>query len=236
MNDYFIKKGYKINEENITNDNVSDDKYWNAQRILAAEVYQFPVYQFLSRYVRKNNIRSIIDVGCGVGRKLTYVHAQNPTVEIIGIDQEDPIRYCEANYEFGEWYVDDFEQSTLSSDIRAELVICSDVIEHLINPTLLLNYIKGLLKKDGVVILSTPERDSLRGRNCMHSPNRHHVREWNVSEFELYLESSGFEVLDHQMQFPIKFKPNRIFYNEIVRRLIRGKPLRYNQVVVARVK
>ena len=165
MSDYFIKNGYRINEENITNDNVSDDKYWNKQRILAAEVYQHPVYQFLSKYVRKNNIRSIIDVGCGVGKKLAYVHAQNPSVEIIGIDQEDPIRYCEATYEFGEWYVDDFEQSSLSSDIKAEIVICSDVIEHLINPTVLLNYIKDLLKQDGVAILSTPERDSLRGRS-----------------------------------------------------------------------
>ena len=45
MNNYFIKKGYKINGINITNDKVSDTNYWNNQRNLAAEVYQFPVYQ-----------------------------------------------------------------------------------------------------------------------------------------------------------------------------------------------
>lgn len=236
MDTYYIKKGYKINEINITNDKVSDTNYWNKQRNLAAEVYQFPVYKFLSNYIKKNEIIKVIDIGCGVGRKLTYVHKENPTVSIIGIDQEDPINYCKNTYNFGEWYSDDFENSQLADDIKSKLIISSDVIEHIVNPNLLLDYIKTKLASDGVVILSTPERDSFRGTDCNYSPNKHHIREWNYEEFEKYLESNGFEIIEHLRQYPIKMKFNMIFFNEIIKRLLKFKPLKYNQVIVARLK
>lgn len=236
MDSYYIKSGYLINEVNMTNDKVSEENYWNKQRSLAAEVYQFPVYKFLCKYVSEHNIDKVIDVGCGVGRKLHYVHKQAPDLKIIGIDQEAPIIYCRDTYDFGEWYVDDFESSEISSDIKSKLILSSDVIEHLTNPDLLLSYIKTKLEKDGVVILSTPERDALRGRSCNHSPNKHHIREWSFKEFERYLESRGFETIKHFIQYPIKMKLNMIFFNEIVRRALSLKALKYNQVVIARVK
>lgn len=236
MENYSIKDGYKINEINITNDKVNDVGYWNKKRNTAANAYQFPVYEFLSKYITKNNIDRVIDVGCGVGRKLVHVHKENPGVEIIGIDQESPIEYCKKTYGFGSWYSDDFESSHLSNNIKSKLIISSDVIEHLINPNLLLNYIKSKIEKDGVIILSTPERDLLRGPGCNYSPNKHHVREWSYKEFELYLESQGFEILDHFLQYPIRMRFGKIFFNEIVKRLIKLKPLKYNQVVVVRLK
>jgi len=60
--------------------------------------------------------------------------------------------------------------------------------------------------------------------------------EWNFEEFEQYLESRGFEVIDHFLQYPIKMKFNKIFFHEIIMRALKFKPLKYNQVVVARVK
>jgi len=236
MKDYFIKKGYEVNPVNITNDKVSDVNYWNERRNLAAEVYQFPVYEFLSDYIKENNINRVMDIGCGVGRKLVHIHKQNPDTKIIGIDQDDPIEYCKSKYDFGTWYSDDFENSSLEHDLKSKLIVCSDVIEHLTDPDLLMNYVKGKLDADGTVIFSTPERDALRGIGCNYSPNIHHVREWNYDEFEKYLVSHGFEVLEHLLQYPIKMKWNKIFFNEIVKRAINFKPLKYNQVVVARLK
>jgi len=236
MGNYFIKDSYKVNELNITNDKVSDTNYWNEQRNLAAEVYQFPVYQFLSDYIKRKNINRVMDIGCGVGRKLVHVNQENPKVEIIGIDQEDPIEYCKKSYSFGKWYVDDFENAQSSDELKSKLIISSDVIEHLINPNLLLDYIKTKLDEDGIVILSTPERDSLRGVNCNYSPNKHHIREWNYKELEKYLKSENFEIIDHFLQYPIKMKWNRIFFNEIIMRVIKRKPLKYNQVIIAKVK
>ncbi|MBL4606721.1 MAG: class I SAM-dependent methyltransferase [Pseudomonadales bacterium] len=236
MDSYHIKRDYKINELNITNDKVNSEAYWNRKRSLAADIYQFPVYKFLCSYIRINNIDKFIDIGCGVGRKLEYVHNKNPYLEIIGIDQDDPISYCKNTHTFGEWYADDFEKPNLSENIEAKLVLCSDVIEHLTDPDLLLEYIKTKMEENGVLIISTPERNAFRGKHCNNSPNKHHIREWNFDEFERYLDSRGFEVLDHFVQYPIKMKINMIFFNEIIRRALAFKALKYNQVVVARVK
>ncbi len=236
MDNYFISENYRRNKENLTNDKVSNKNYWDRNRIIAAEVYQFPTYKFVSKYISKNKINKLIDIGCGVGCKLVYIKNKNENVNIIGIDQDDPIRYCRKTYDFGEWYVDDLENTKISKDVKANLIISCDVIEHLVNPDLLLDYIKTKIEKDGVIVLSTPERNALRGVDCRYSPNKHHIREWSYEEFEQYLESRGFEIVNHFLQYPIKMKINTIYYNEIIKRAIRLKPLRYNQVIVLRVK
>jgi len=64
----------------------------------------------------------------------------------------------------------------------------------------------------------------------------HHVREWNYLELEQYLESRGFEVIIHFLQYPIKMSLGMIYYNEIIKRVLQFKPIKYCQVVVARVR
>ncbi|MDC1081230.1 methyltransferase domain-containing protein [Flavobacteriaceae bacterium] len=236
MKQFFIKEGYKINYVNMTNDKVNDKRYWDKNRVLSSSVFQFPVYKFLSNYIKKNKIKTLIDVGCGIGSKLTHVNKHNPNLEIVGIDQADPIEYCEKAYAFGKWLVDDFEKPVLTKKLKAELLVCCDVIEHMEDPDVLLGYIKLMLKKDGIALISTPERDRLRGVDCNHSPNKFHIREWNYYEFETYLKSHGFEILDHFNQFPTKIGMNRFFFIVLVKRLLKFKPLKYNQVVILKLK
>jgi len=236
VSEFCIKDNYKINDVNITKDEISNNSYWDESRIYSAEMYQFPVYKFLAKFIKNNNIGSIIDIGCGVARKLDYLHKVIPELSIIGIDQPDPINFCKNNYDFGKWYSDDFENTNLGLEIKSKLVISVDVIEHLINPDHLLDYVKQKLDFDGHVLISTPERDSLWGVDCDHSPNKFHVREWNFDELERYLDSKGFEIIDHFLQYPVKITLNKIFYKEIISRALRFKPLKYNQVVIAKVK
>mgnify|MGYP001380660302 CR=1 FL=1 len=236
MDSYCIKPSYLPNKINITNDEVSNDNYWNSNRIRAAEIYQFPVYKFLSQYISKNNYRCVIDIGCGVSKKLEYLHKIHPKLEIIGIDQDEPIQYCKKNYNFGKWYSDDFEDTKLSTHIKSKLIICSDVIEHLANPDLLLDYIKNKLENNGHAIISTPERDLLWGPNCNHSPNKYHVREWNSSELKNYLRKNGFEVLNHLVTFPVKMSLTKFFYKEILLKALKFKTLKNNQMVIIKKK
>jgi len=70
----------------------------------------------------------------------------------------------------------------------------------------------------------------------MSSPNKFHVREWNFEEFENYMLFSGFRIIEHFLQYPIRFGVNRIFLNAILKRLITGKGLRYNQVCLLQAK
>lgn len=234
---YFIKDGYIPNDKAVTLDEVSGKQYWNKSSIYSSYYYQFPVYRYAKKLIREKNIQRVVDVGCGTGTKLAFIHKDLPEVNFTGIDQKAAIEYCKSNYSFGNWYVDDIENPDESlDDIKAELVICSDVIEHLLNPDILLIYLKKKVTKDGYIILSTPERDILRGKSCTNSPNKFHVREWNYEEFENYLLFSGFCIVEHFLQYPIRFGFNGIFLNQIVKRLISGKGLKYNQVCLLQVK
>ena len=189
--------------------------------------------------IKKNNIETIIDVGCGVGSKLKLIYNKFPHLKYIGIDQESAIEYCKRNYDFGEWYVDNIEQPKLDFNlIKGDLVISSDVIEHLNNLIMLLKYLKCVVKEQGLILISTPERSLLRGIDCFNCPNKYHIREWNAYEFKNYIERNGFRIVKHELMFPIKITFSirieylKAFYSEFIRRIIFRKYLKYNQLLL----
>jgi hypothetical protein len=72
-----------------------------------------------------------------------------------------------------------------------DLIICSDVIEHLKNPEDLLSFISKMNFK--LLVISTPDRDKVQsyhfGRLFNGPPsNREHVREWNSAEFKKLIQ------------------------------------------------
>lgn len=232
---YFIKDGYRPNTSAVTREGGEEEFYWTASRLKMSYRYQFPVYRLASQLMKENGFHSVVDVGCGVATKLAELHKWHPAAEIVGIDQPHAIAFCQQHWNFGTWIADDFENPATEHDsVRADLVICADVVEHLEDPDILLAYLKKRVTERGLIAMSTPERDLLRGVDCDYSPNPYHVREWNASEFARYLESSGFEIVSSQLQLPVRPGFDRTTKSEILTRWIRGKPLRYNQVVVLR--
>jgi SAM-dependent methyltransferase len=189
------------------------------------------VYEYAKRLIQRLNVRRCIDVGCGIGVKLEELSKALPKVEFIGIDQPSAIRYCKEKYTSGIWHADDFERpDTTLDNLSGELLICADVIEHVEDPDKVLSYLRRRLASGGNIVLSTPERDALRGVECNTCPNPYHVREWNFAELEAYLMSRGFRIREHFLQLPVRIGFSLISYNEIVKRVIRGRPAKYNQV------
>jgi hypothetical protein len=72
--------------------------------------------------------------------------------------------------------------------IKADLVICSDVIEHIEDPDTLLDFLEDIDFQ--YLVLSTPERDTRLGKNDYGPPeNISHYREWNQYEFKDYVRN-----------------------------------------------
>lgn len=202
-NNYYIKVGYKAQEKNFNITENRDDEYWSRGRLKRNLLFQHDVYQYAREIINRYNIKNVADVGCGAAEKLMkYIY---PHVEkAIGIDMGYPIeiakKYYPSNAE--NFYSDDFENPSAVLSGKIDLIICADVIEHIFNPNLLLNYLKSLGTKETYYIISTPERDLHRGFDCMESGKKEHVREWNSFELRTYLENSGFIVLE---QFAVPF-------------------------------
>jgi SAM-dependent methyltransferase len=227
---YFIKAGYRPNELALTLDSVSGKAYWNPTRLKRSLSLQFPVYGFAGEVIARGGVGRVIDVGCGVATKLAMLHRVHPRVEFVGIDQQSTIEFCREHHAFGRWIVDDLARPDAAlAGLAGDLVICADVIEHLADPDLLLQYLRQRTRPGGRILLSTPERDLLRGRACDFSPNKYHVREWNRAELRAYLEASGFRILEHRLQLPVRAGFSRIFFSHVVKRALAGQPVRWNQ-------
>lgn len=157
-------------------------------------VYQPDIYQLAGYLATRANLKWIIDVGCGSAGKLASLAQQ---FSVIGIDSQVGIDMARQSIPEANLIVYDLETGLpdLPDEImNISLVICSDVIEHLQNPYLLMGKLAELSTKVPYIIISTPDRDRARGWLDNGPPaNPAHVMEWNGTEFLRFMRDSGFD-------------------------------------------
>jgi glycosyltransferase involved in cell wall biosynthesis len=185
---FFIKAGYTAR--------VASRYFEDALVSGTGTVHQPDVYTVARHLASQFGCTHILDIGCGRGIKLAMLH---PKFKIVGLDFGTNIEYCRNHYPFGMWLSHDLElpyKELLPPDVMEKtLVICSDVVEHLVDPSGLLKMLRHCLEFAPVAIITTPERDLVRGRNDPGPPaNSAHVREWNLPEFLQLLEANSFQV------------------------------------------
>lgn len=187
---FFIRSGYRSRDRvEYFLDETDDTVTW-----------QPDVYPYAAARAKELGCDVMIDIGCGQAGKLASLAGEYPTWSFVGVDFGDNLVWCRDNHPFGEWIEADLESSERlpidPSLVRRSIVVCSDVIEHLLNPTPTLALIRGLLM-DGsaAAVLSTPARECRSGYDTPGPPrNPSHVREWASDEFQALLRASGFEI------------------------------------------
>jgi SAM-dependent methyltransferase len=176
---FYIHDGYAARSETAYYDDTP-----------ATDGWQREVYQYARELADREGLARIADVGCGSGFKLLKHFADRETV---GFDVAPTVSKLRARHPERRWEVTDF--GAVPPGVRPDLVICSDVIEHLQDPDLLLGFVERLAP--AWIVLSTPDRNLLRlGTHDGPPLNRTHVREWNMAEFRAYI-GSRFQVVEH---------------------------------------
>lgn len=166
---------------------------------------QKEVYEYCYNFMKDNNLLNVVDVGCGSGYKLINILGKYNT---IGIETEPCYSMLKQKYPLRKWLLSgESEKTFLSYDElnNIDMVICSDVIEHIVNPNILLEYLLSLNSK--YYIVSTPCRNILCNhskfsnvyKNSWNGPpiNSCHVREWTMEEFKSYINNK-FDIIDSQ--------------------------------------
>jgi|TARA_R100000501_G_scaffold14680_1_gene26552 SAM-dependent methyltransferase len=229
-NRYFLPKDYQGNEARITFDNETET-YWDARRLGNSLRYQHQVYALASKLISEHSFQTVFDVGCGPASKLAWLHSRHPDVHFTGFDQPNAIAFCLKHYDWGEWRADDFDHpEPFGQSEKADLIICSDVIEHLTDPDHLLDYVMQRIKPDGMVLFSTPDRERLYSKISKKPRNPYHIREWAALEFISYLRNYGFEIVHTEHQLPVRMAVTKTFWAQVVRRAFRGQSIFYNFV------
>jgi hypothetical protein len=159
-----------------------------------SDEWQKEVYEAAAAIMKREGLHTVCDVGCGSGYKLVHYLGSYQT---LGLDVEPTLTFLRAKYPDRDWRFVPFDSRSLPP---ADLVISSDVIEHVLDPDALLDFLAHLAGR--YLVLSTPERNLVypEGHWNRGGPprNRTHMREWSFDEFRQYV-GSRFDILEHRI-------------------------------------
>lgn len=180
---------YQLADDYVCN-NVNEKFYQYRSRSLA---FQSHCYRALREVILTYECKSVLDFGCGHWIKL-YKYIYPVCKDIVGIDLPEHIDR-NGSAPFGMFIGHDLEKDVFQSDRKFDIIVASDIVEHLVNPDNLMNSVKNNLAEDCFVLFATPDRSFQRIGSEKGPYNQFHVREWTEDEFCAYLKSSGFELL-----------------------------------------
>jgi len=191
---YFIKNNYTSRYECIHYDDTNN-----------TDEFQNDVYNYALNIVEMNNLITIADVGCGSGYKLIKYFGDKTKYRTIGLEIEPTLSFLRNKYPNYQWESSDLYKPPVIDTI--DMIICSDVIEHLSNPDILLNWLSSINFK--YLVISTPDRegqsdimkeisflDDAESNRIGPPSNPAHMREWSINEYKMYLQQY-FNVIYH---------------------------------------
>lgn len=136
-------------------------------------------YEFAQTFIQKDDV--VLDIACGVGYGSKFLSQQRNCV-VYGCDiSSETIQYAQENYSFKKVIFQTMNATPLSfSNNFFDCIICFETLEHLKNYTLALEEFSRVLKNNGMLIISTPNKEiSLKHQ----SENEYHVNEFTHDEF-----------------------------------------------------
>jgi SAM-dependent methyltransferase len=148
---------------------------------------------------------AILDLGCGDGRLLFSCYEQglfNNIKEIVGVDiSEKRVKRMTKELPFVKGVVADALNVEIYPSMYFDYIICSQLIEHVENDAVLVDEIKRLLKKGGLVYISSVVKKwygvyyYFIDGSFRLDPT--HVREYgSIDEFTDLITNEGFKLVD----------------------------------------
>lgn len=211
-----------LNEvENQLKSDISTLKEWNNNYFhIQKERYLSDLKYFSSL----SNIKSVLEIGAAPFHLSLCLKKAGYNLQILDISPERFdwfIKKNELDIDQLDIELDDISKYKNSFD----LIIFTEVFEHLrINPIQSLKKIQSLLKPSGLLYLTTPNfyRHSniltfIKGKGIVNAyyqfekleklGHMGHVREYTKNEMRLFLENTGFEIIDFKYKNSKKHSP-----------------------------
>jgi 2-polyprenyl-3-methyl-5-hydroxy-6-metoxy-1,4-benzoquinol methylase len=140
-----------------------------AYRLKAAEITcgisARPVYDLVLRICRERGLNGkVLDYGSGIGTLPGILHEAFPHAEMWAADILP--RPPELKSEIG-WIQGDLNNALPSPDSSFDAIVSSEVIEHLENPRATYRDLFRLLKPGGLLIVTTPNQESIRSLSAL---------------------------------------------------------------------
>lgn len=147
-------------------------------------------FKYLSKHMDISNKR-ILEVGCGSGAILKYLHDHGAVVTGIDLSREY-LKYGKERYGLDLSNTNLFE---LPDNKEFDLIIYSDVLEHIIDPHKHLEKIKRLLKPNGLLYIKVPSTKNIMRPylgDFLRSLQNAHIYYFSLTTLSNLLRQCGF--------------------------------------------
>lgn len=169
-----------------------------------AHRYLYPV---LKKVIHKYKNKKILDVGCGSG----YIANRliNEGFDVYGVDASKSGIEIAKRINRSRFFLHDINGHHLPDVLKStkfDVIISTEVIEHLYAPRLYMKLVKSILPVGGILVLSTPYHGYLKNL-AMAISNRldshftvlwdgGHIKFWSRKSIESLLNEFNFEIVD----------------------------------------
>lgn len=175
------------------------EKYWDRDQAPPDHdaLTEQRVLHFLSMTERK---QFVLDLGCGAGRTTRLL--ENGGKKVIGLDLSREA-LCRASRRHGSAsYVQAACDAGLPfPDHLFDAVFCAEVIEHLLDPEIMIRECHRVLKRSGMLFVSTPYHAKLKNLVIAafaferhFDPTGPHIRFFTPESLQRLLSRSGFRM------------------------------------------
>lgn len=140
------------------------------------------------------NIKSVFDIGCGIGLFLKYIKSKNLNIRSKGIDISSEMVKIAKSEDFD---VVVGEVSLIDDKNKYDLITLWDVIEHLFDPVGDLRIVNSMLNHKGGVIIHTPCRGIISeqfGEMWPHYSPPEHIHLFNQEGLFSLLRECNFQI------------------------------------------
>jgi methionine biosynthesis protein MetW len=183
---------------------VSYDEYWAHRDTGPLNVFQKARADFLLKHLHDGS--SVLDVGCGDGRILSYLKLHQPSLRVSGIDAS-PKALAVARERGLDVHHGDVRDTISLGRASADYILLLEVLEHMTDSEGLLAWAVAHAKRQ--VICSVPNTGFivhrfrlLAGRFPLQwkAHPGEHVRFWTVRDMRWWLNSLGYHFTIHMYE------------------------------------
>lgn len=206
------RNAYTSNYEQISGDHLAALRETGSNPFIDEEIWtqsEQSTVELVRKYSRPGD--AILDVGVGLARLLSHF----PSLRRYGMDisfsylQEARAKGVEVCYALAE--------ELPYRDEAFDVIVCTDVIEHVLDLNQSCSRILSALKPDGILVVRVPYREDLRYYASPECPYRYvHLRSFDEHSLRLFFERvMGYEVVETTMaayapyggrlRFPLNF-------------------------------
>lgn len=166
--------------------------------------------------IPKNENNKVLEIGAGGGDTLLEIKRLKLATEVVGVELMKLANSQQTNPEIDKLIFGNIENMELDlPNEYFDVIICGDIIEHLIDPWSVLLKLRKYLKQNGVIIASIPNFREIRNvYNVFLSANfkytdmgtldKTHLRFFCKKNMVELLESANFSVLSINSNYNLR--------------------------------